>query len=51
MSMKNLTKNKSGGFIELIVLIILAIFLLNYFHLTISGAWNWLVTAVHNVFH
>ncbi len=43
-------KNKEGGFIKLIILIIIVLFLLSYFHVTIGQAINWLVTTIKSVF-
>ncbi len=48
--MKNIN-NKQGGFIQLILTIIVVVFLLSYFNITISDAWNWLVTMFNNVFN
>ena len=48
--MKNQFKNKKGGFLELIILIIAIVFLLSYFHITISVAWDWLVGIFKSVF-
>ena len=48
--MKNLTKNKQKGFIELIIIIIVAVVLMNYFHVTLTTAWNWFANALHNIF-
>jgi hypothetical protein len=53
--------NREGGFLELIVLVIVAVFLMNYFGLTISGILSyfgtsvseivaWIKTAFQNVF-
>ena len=49
--MKDCIKNKNGGFLKLIIFIIVAIFLMSYFHLTISGVVNWFVTMFNNVIH
>lgn len=56
-----MNNNREGGFLELIVLIIVAVFLMNYFGLTISGILAyfgtsfseiiaWFKTAFQNVF-
>ena len=50
MYMKNFAKNKNKGFIELIIVIVVAIFLMSYFHVTLSTAWNWFANALHNIF-
>lgn len=39
--MKNITKNKEGGFIQLIIIIIIALLLMRYFNLTITGILNY----------
>ncbi len=48
--MINNHKNKQGGFLQLIIFIVVVIFLLNYFNITISGIINWFVTMFQNVF-
>ena len=35
--MKNIIKNKEGGFLKLIIVIIVAHLLMRYFHITITG--------------
>jgi len=45
----NNIKNKQGGFLKLIIFIIVVIFLMNYFHITISGIVNWFVTMFQNI--
>lgn len=42
-------KNNKKGFIELIILIIIALFLMKYLGITISGIINWFLTTFHNV--
>ncbi len=42
-------KNKQGGFLELIILILIALFTMKYFGITISGVINWFMTTFHNV--
>ncbi|MFA6524009.1 MAG: hypothetical protein WC264_00850 [Candidatus Paceibacterota bacterium] len=42
-------KNKQGGFLKLIIFIIVVIFLMNYFHITITGIVNWFVTMFQNI--
>jgi hypothetical protein len=34
-------ENKSKGFVELIILIIIALLLMKYFGITVSGVINW----------
>jgi len=45
----NNIKNKQGGFLKLIIFIIVVIFLMNYFNITISGIVNWFVTMFQNI--
>lgn len=50
--MKNLiknTKNEGSGFIQLIVLILIALFLMKYYGITISGVINWFTTTFKDV--
>ena len=47
--MENKIRNKKGGFIELIILIIVALLLMKYFGITISGAINWFVSLFRTV--
>lgn len=48
MSMINGIKNKEGGFLELIVLIVIALFLMNYFHITLSDILGWFRMVIQN---
>lgn len=41
---------KSSGIIQLLILIIIGIFLLSYFHITFKELINSFITAWHNVF-
>ena len=45
----NNIKNKQGGFLKLIIFIIVVIFLMDYFNITISGIVNWFVTMFQNI--
>jgi hypothetical protein len=54
--MKNKIQNNKGGhastqggFIELIILIIIALLLMKYFNITISGVINWFETFFKSV--
>ena len=50
--MKNNTKNKENeekGFIEIIILIIVALLLMKYFGVTISGVINWFTSFFSSV--
>lgn len=42
-------KNQEGGFIELIILIIIALFLMKYLGITVSGVIHWFTTTFSNV--
>lgn len=46
----NKFENKQGGFLEIIVFIIVIILLLSFFHVSISSFINYIITAIHNVF-
>jgi len=39
--MENIIKNKQKGFLQIIILIVIALLLMNYFHLTVSGVLNY----------
>ncbi len=43
-------KNKQGGFIEAIIIIIAIIIVLSFMHISLSGVVNYIVNAFHNVF-
>ena len=42
--------NKQGGFLRLIIFIIVIILILSYFHVSLNGVVNYIITAFHNVF-
>ena len=46
----NNIKNKQGGFIQIIIFIIIVILVLSYFHINLSGVVNYIIAAFHNVF-
>ncbi len=48
--MKEKINNKEGGFIELIIVIIIALLVMRYFGLTVTGVINWFVTSLRSVF-
>jgi len=48
--MKEEFKNKKGGIIEIIVLIIIALLLMKYFGITISGVVHWFTSLFGSVF-
>ncbi|HEY4513202.1 MAG TPA: hypothetical protein VJH06_01680 [Candidatus Paceibacterota bacterium] len=41
--------NKQGGFLEIIVLIIIALLIMKYFGITVSGVINWFQTFFASV--
>lgn len=43
-------KNQQGGFLRLILAIVILIFTMLYFHITFSDIINWMVTTVQNIF-
>jgi len=45
----NKFNNKQGGFLKIILLIIVIVFLMSYFHITISGIFNWISHIFHDV--
>lgn len=48
--MKNkFLENQQGGFLRLIIFIVVGIFLLSYFNIKISDIWNWFIGLLHNV--
>jgi hypothetical protein len=55
--MKNIIKNnsngllanKQSGFLEIIIIIIIALLLMRYFGITISGVVNWFISFFHSV--
>ena len=47
---KEIFKNKQGGFLQIIIFIIIVILILSYFHINLSWLVNYIVAAFHNVF-
>ena len=43
-------KNQSGGFLQLIIVIIVALLLMKFFGITISGLFNWFKSYFASVF-
>jgi len=43
-------KNKSGGFLKLIIIIIIVIFLMSYFNITIGEVIDWIVATAKSIF-
>jgi len=48
--MKNNLKNKQGGFIGIIIMIVIVLLIMKYYGLTLTGLWNWLWNLVQSVF-
>jgi hypothetical protein len=48
--MKTQMKNKNTGIIELIVLIIIALILMKYLGITVSGVFDWFASFFRSVF-
>ena len=46
----NKFKNKQGGFIQIIILVIVVVCVLYFFHVSIADAFNWIVNAFQHVF-
>jgi len=44
------TKNRQGGFLKLIILIIVAVLILSYFHISVREVFDWVVNAFQRVF-
>jgi hypothetical protein len=44
--MKNDIKNKEGGFIKLIIFIVIALFLMKYFKISLSDVIDWIKSIV-----
>ncbi|MFA4975178.1 MAG: hypothetical protein WC839_01265 [Candidatus Paceibacterota bacterium] len=49
--MSNNTKNKQKGFLKIIIIIVIALFLFKYFNITISDVFNWIKTLFNTVFN
>jgi len=47
--MINENKNKEGGFIELIVLIIIVLLIMKYYGITVSGVVDWFASFFRSV--
>lgn len=41
--------NRGSGFVQIIILIIIALFLMKYYGVTISGVINWFTTTFKDV--
>lgn len=42
-------KNKKGGFLEIIVIIVIALLIMKYMGVTVSGVINWFTTFFRDV--
>lgn len=49
MTNKIKMQNKKGGFVHIIIVIILALLLMNYFGLSVTGFFNWLAGLFRSV--
>jgi len=43
-------KNKTGGFLKFIIVIIIAVFLMSYFNVSIRGFFDWFISAIRSIF-
>lgn len=43
-------KNNQGGFLQTIILIIIALIVMKYLGVTVSGVLNWLANLIRSVF-
>ena len=43
--------NQKGGFIQIIIMIVIVVCLLYYFNVNIGQAFDWVVNAFHTVFN
>lgn len=49
--MKNFVKNREGGVVQLIILILIVLFIVSYFGINSpAGFWDWIVTTFHKIF-
>ncbi|MEJ0002198.1 MAG: hypothetical protein WDN09_03440 [bacterium] len=47
--MEKRPKNQQGGFLQLIIVFIVALYLMNRYNITLTVFINWFVEAWHNV--
>lgn len=45
----NHMKNQQGGFLQLIIFIVVVVFLMHYFGLTLTGIFNWFAGMFHSI--
>ena len=43
-------KNKQGGFLQLILILVIFFFLVSYFDISVSDFFNWLKTLIQTIF-
>ena len=43
-------KNKEKGFLQIIIFIIIALLIMKFLGVTVSGVWNWFVSFFSGVF-
>ena len=43
-------KNKQGGFLQIILIIIITLIVMKYLGITVSGVLNWLANLIRSVF-
>ncbi|KKS50194.1 MAG: hypothetical protein UW01_C0001G0053 [Candidatus Nomurabacteria bacterium GW2011_GWA2_43_66] len=48
--MINKMKNKEKGFLQIIIFIIIALLIMKFLGVTVSGVWNWFVSFFSGVF-
>jgi hypothetical protein len=48
--MMNNLKNKQGGFLKLIIFIIIALLIMKYFNISVSDIINWFKTLFSTIF-
>lgn len=43
-------KNQKGGFLKLVILIVVALLLLKYLHISLSDVFDWTVKLLNKIF-
>lgn len=49
--MSNNIKNRQRGFLKIIIIIVIALFIFKYFNITIVDVFNWIKTLFNSVFN
>ena len=49
MNLKNKQKNTQGGFLELIIVVIIGLLLMQYYGITFTSIFNWLQNLISSV--